>query len=118
MKKVLLYFLLFAGMTLVYPNLPESTNPIKVNNEVFSVEVAPAITSGLITIKTNLDVKGPLQIKIMDKGGLVRLEKKLHLERDIDVSGLRKGHYLVEVYTGNYVAIGRFYKGQDAINNK
>ncbi|MCK8520794.1 T9SS type A sorting domain-containing protein [Aquimarina sp. D1M17] len=116
MKKFLLYFLLIGAITFTNANHPIL---FKTNNTAsFSFEISPQTTSGTISIKTNLPNKNVILVKIIDKAGYIRIQKKLHLEREIDVSALKKGHYLVKVYHRNSMAINRFYKGKDAINNR
>ncbi len=115
MKKLLLILsLLLVPVSILQANNDKS---ILINDEVFSIQVKPSITSEFIRIETNI-AKESILVKIIDKAGFIRIEKKLHLDREIDVSWLRKGYYLVKVYSENNMAIKRFYKGQDAINNK
>ncbi len=117
MKKILLSVLLLISVSLAYSNIVPKYYPLMIANEVFSFEIKPSITSEFIKIETNVQTQSIL-VKVIDKAGFIRIERKLHLDRDIDVSSLRKGHYLVKVYSENNMAIKRFYKGQDAVNNK
>ncbi|GAA4272128.1 hypothetical protein GCM10022258_14220 [Aquimarina gracilis] len=94
-----------------------NSNPSSTNNEVFSFDIKPSITSEFIRIETNKP-NYSLHLKIIDKAGFIRMEKKLHLDREVDVSELRKGYYLIKIYSENDMAIRRFYKGQDAVSNK
>ncbi|MEW7291555.1 T9SS type A sorting domain-containing protein [Aquimarina sp. 2304DJ70-9] len=115
MKKVLLYLLFFIGSFLVYSN---DKNPNhEFNDELFSFEIKPSITSHFITIVTHVPNQ-LIEVKIIDQAGLIRIQKQLHLDREIDVSGLREGYYVIKLYSGNNTAIKRFYKGQDGVNNK
>ncbi len=115
MKNLLLFILFFIGSLLVYPN---DKNPVgDFNDELFSFEIKPSITSHFITIETNVPNQ-LIEIKIIDQAGHIRIQKELHLDREIDVSQLRQGFYLVKVYTNNSMAIKRFYKGPDRVNTK
>ncbi|MBQ0732819.1 T9SS type A sorting domain-containing protein [Aquimarina celericrescens] len=117
MKKLLLVTLFFAITIISYGNERDTHNPLPVNDEIFSFEIKPSITSEFIRIETNKPAHS-LHIKIIDKAGFIRMEKKLHLNRNVDVSELRKGYYLIKIYSENDMAIKRFYKGQDAVNNR
>ncbi len=115
MKNLLLCALFFMGSILVHSN---DISPInELNDELFSFEVKPSVTSHFITIVTNVS-KQLIEVKIIDESGFIRIQKQLHLDREIDVSGLREGFYVIKVYSGNNTAIQRFYKGQDGVNNK
>ncbi|GAA4277910.1 T9SS type A sorting domain-containing protein [Aquimarina mytili] len=115
MKNVLLSVLFFVGLFLVYPNDKKPVNDL--NDELFSFEIKPSVTSHFISIETNVPNQ-LIEIKIVDQAGHIRVRQKLHLDREIDVSGLREGFYIVKVYAGNNTAIKRFYKGQDRVNTK
>ncbi len=117
MKKLLVSLLFIVSSSFLYSNEGTNNNRSIVNDDVFSFQIKPSITSEFIKIKTNRPSHS-LHIKVIDKAGFIRIEKKLHLERDLDVSELRKGYYLVKIYSDNSMAIKRFYKGQDAVNNK
>lgn len=91
--------------------------PNEINDESFSFEVKPTATSEFINIVTNRPNQS-ITIKVIDKAGFIRIQKDLHLDRVLDVSELREGFYLIKVYSENDMAIKRFYKGQDAVNNK
>ncbi len=113
MRKLLLFTLFLFGIHLMYSN---DLNTIKteVNDNLFSFDLKTNATSESLTIVTNTNQS--IMIKVIDKSGLIRIQKKLHLERAIDVSALKVGHYLIKVYSGNHMAVRRFYKGRDAIN--
>ncbi len=114
MKNLLLYFLFFAGSLSMFSN-NDSVSPL--NDELFSFEIQPAITSEHINIVTN-NPNEVITVKIIDKAGLIRVQQQLHLDRTLDVSSLREGFYLIKVYSENNMAIKRFYKGQDIVNSK
>ncbi len=114
MRNLLLCLILLMGTSLMYSNDLNDKNP---RDKVFSFEIMPAATSGFITIVTNIPKQSVL-VKIIDKAGLIRVQKELHLERDLDVSELRNGHYLMKIYADNDMAVKRFYKGKDAVNNR
>ncbi len=117
MKKLLVLMLFLMSVSFLYPNEVNNTDLIMLNDEVFSFEIKPAITSEFVKIETNRPSQS-LHVKIIDKAGFIRIDKKLHLDRELDVSELRKGYYLIKIYSENSMAIKRFYKGQDAVNYK
>ncbi len=114
MKNILLYSLFLIGLSSLHAN-DNNTSPL--NDELFSFEIEPTATSEFIDIVTNNKYQ-VITIKIIDKSGFIRIERKLHLDRTIDVSALREGFYLIKVYSENHTAIKRFYKGQDNITKK
>ncbi|MBP2832954.1 T9SS type A sorting domain-containing protein [Aquimarina sp. U1-2] len=117
MKKLVLTTLFMMSILVTFANHIPGNVLSMPNEDIFSFEIKPSITSEFIKIETNIPAQS-LHIKVIDKAGFIRIEKKLHLERELDVSSLRKGYYLIKIYTENSMAIKRFYKGQDAVNNK
>ncbi len=116
MKKVLLIISFFVGFTSSYPNFNhfETDKLISNKDKTFSFELDATAAEQSITIRS--DVKEPMLIKIIDKSGFIRIQKKLHLDRTIDLSLLLEGLYLIKVYVGNHTEVKRFYKGQDGVD--
>ncbi|WP_298543724.1 T9SS type A sorting domain-containing protein [uncultured Aquimarina sp.] len=116
MKKILLIILFFVGLTSLHSNLDytETNGLAFANDKTFSFELDATSTQQSITILS--DVKEPMLIKIIDKSGFIRIQKKLHLDREIDLAILDEGLYLIKVYVGNHMEIKRFYKGNDSVD--
>ena len=117
MRNLLVHVLLFMTPFLIYPNNFNDKDLGLLNDNLFSFDIEAVATSDLLTIVTNSPDQSVV-VKVIDKSGFIRIEKQLHLDKDIDVSGLREGFYLIKVYSGNNMAVKRFYKGQDIVNNK
>ncbi|WP_299898748.1 T9SS type A sorting domain-containing protein [uncultured Aquimarina sp.] len=116
MKKILLVLIVMFGINTMYSNPPvDITIPID-----FSNDKTPAImlkaTAADQYISIVSDIKEPMVIKIMDASGFIRIEKKLHLDRDIDISLLLEGLYVMKVSVGNRIELKRFYKGKDGVD--
>ncbi|MHA7058304.1 hypothetical protein ACWGOQ_0013865 [Aquimarina sp. M1] len=116
MKKILLITMFFfVGSTAIHPNL--NLNGVSIdsgmNDKTFSFELAA--TAAQQSLKIISDVKEPMMIKIVDKSGFIRIQKELHLDREIDLTSLREGLYLIKVHVGNHMEVKRFYKGRDGI---
>ncbi len=118
MKSILLFVFVLIGTSATYSNAINGSTLMDFNDEVFSFTIKPAITSDYITIETNSKIKQSLVIKIIDNSGFIRVEKELHLNRQIDVSEFKKGSYLIKIYSGNNMAVQRFYKGRDGVHVK
>ncbi len=118
MRNLLLSLFILFSTSVTYSNVIHNSNPVDFNDEVFSFIIKPAITSDYITIVTNSKIKQSLVIKIIDNSGFIRVEKELHLNRQIDVSEFKKGSYLIKIYSGNNMAVQRFYKGRDGVHVK
>ncbi|AXT53213.1 T9SS C-terminal target domain-containing protein [Aquimarina sp. BL5] len=116
MKKVLLIILFFVGLTSLYSNLGYTEVDVLAftNDKTFSFELDATSTEQSITILS--DVKEPMLIKIIDKSGFIRIQKKLHLDREIDLALLDEGLYLIKVHVGNHMKVKRFYKGNDGVD--
>ncbi|WP_299606466.1 T9SS type A sorting domain-containing protein [uncultured Aquimarina sp.] len=116
MKKILLVLIVMFGINTMYskPSV-DITTPID-----FSNDKTPAImlkaTAADQYISIVSDIKEPMVIKIMDASGFIRIEKKLHLDRDIDISLLLEGLYVMKVSVGNRIELKRFYKGKDGVD--
>ncbi len=108
--------LFFVGLTSLYSNIgyTEANVLTFVNDKAFSFELDATSTQQSITILS--DVKEPMLIKIIDKSGFIRIQKKLHLDREIDLSLLEEGLYLIKVHVGNHMEVKRFYKGNDGVD--
>ncbi|MBQ4821761.1 T9SS type A sorting domain-containing protein [Aquimarina sp. MMG016] len=115
MKNVLLFTLFLVGTILSYSSGLSDKEATFFNDEVFSFEIESSTPSEFLNIIFNGPRK-PVLVKIIDKSGFIRIEKRMHLDTQIDLSILRTGLYLVKVYSGNQMAVKRFYKGRDAIN--
>lgn len=79
-------------------------------------KVEPAITSDYIEIIT-YPAKQVVNVKIMDLSGYLRIEKELHLDKQIDVTSLPEGTYLVKISSEKHMAIERFVKGGDIVED-
>ncbi|WP_378177302.1 T9SS type A sorting domain-containing protein [Aquimarina sp. SS2-1] len=116
MKKIILTFLFVVGVSSLSANWMHmvATDSLLTNDKNFSFELDATATQQSITILS--DVKEPMLIKIMDKSGFIRIQKELHLDREIDLTELQVGLYLIKVQVGNYFEIKRFYKGTDGVD--
>ncbi|MFD2565264.1 T9SS type A sorting domain-containing protein [Aquimarina rubra] len=116
MKKVLLITLFFVGLIPVYPNFDDMGTTLLTlsNDKPFSFELDATAAEQAITIRS--DVKEPMLVKIIDKSGFIRIQKKLHLDREIDLTILEEGLYLIKVHVGNHMEVKRFYKGRDGVD--
>ncbi len=108
--------LFFVGLTPLYSNLDYTEMDVLAvtNDRTFSFELDATAAQQSISILS--DVKEPMLIKIIDKSGFIRIQKKLHLDREIDLVLLEEGLYLIKVYVGNHMEVKRFYKGNDGVN--
>ena len=79
-------------------------------------KVEPSITSGYIEIVT-YPAKQAVNVKIMDLSGFLRMEKEIHLDKQIDVTSLPDGTYLVKISSDKHMAIVKFVKGGDVVED-
>ena len=115
MKKVLLIISIFISfISFSYVDHSINDSIINTSDKNFSFELKATAVEQSLTIISN--AKEPMLIMIVDKSGVIRIEKKLHLDRQIDLSILTKGAYVIRAYIGNYVEIKTFYKGTDSID--
>ncbi|WP_271784380.1 T9SS type A sorting domain-containing protein [Aquimarina algiphila] len=117
MKNILLLCMLFISITLSYSNDWNDEKNITTNDNTFEFNIQATSTPQFLNIVTNRP-KESIEVKIIDKSGFIRIRSKLHLEREIDISELRVGLYLIKIYSGNHMAIKRFYKGRDVVTNR
>ncbi|WP_299184637.1 T9SS type A sorting domain-containing protein [uncultured Aquimarina sp.] len=87
-----------------------------INDTTFSFKLESTTAQQSITIIS--DVREPMLIKVIDDSGFIRIQKKLHVDREVDISGLLEGTYVIRIYVGNHTAVKRFYKGQDGVDIK
>ena len=86
------------------------------DKEKIIYKVEPAITSDYIRIFTYPD-KQAVNVKIMDLSGFLRIEKEIHLDKQIDVTSLPDGTYLVKISSDKHLAIEKFVKGGDIVKD-
>lgn len=116
MKKILLVLIVTFVMSTIY-----SKSSVDISTLIdFSNDKTPTIvlkaTAADQYISIVSDIKEPMVIKVMDASGFIRIEKKLHLDRDIDISLLLEGLYVMKVSVGNRIELKRFYKGKDSVD--
>ncbi|TPN83512.1 T9SS type A sorting domain-containing protein [Aquimarina algicola] len=117
MKNVILIIVVLMLGHTTYSHDFRFKKKIELNEITFSFELQSNATSESLTLLTN-DRYQELLVKVIDKSGFVRIQKRLHADKEIDVSFLREGFYLVKVYHKNNMAVQRFYKGKDRLNVK
>lgn len=112
-QRLLIIAFLFACALVQAGTSNLDVNPF-LNDKTFSFELKANATQNALVIVT--DAKIPMEIKIIDKSGYVRIRKELHMDREIDLSLLIEGFYLIKVHAGNHVEVKRFYKGKDGLD--
>ena len=117
MKKLLLLILLCAGTHSIAFAFSNDKEKRIINEETSLFEIEASATTEYLNIILN-NPQAPVEVKIIDKSGYIRIQKKLHLDTQIDISILRNGLYLIKVYAGNQMAVKRFYKGPDWVDIK
>jgi len=114
MKKTVLIISIFISF-FSFANDDHSINGpiVTIGDKEFSFELEATAVEQSLTIISN--VKEPMLIMIIDKSGVIRIEKELHLDRQIDLSILKKGAHVIRAYIGNHVEVKTFYKGSDVV---
>lgn len=116
MKKILLVLIAMFGMSTMYSKSLKHT-PTSIdffNDKTPTIALKATATDQYISIIS--DIKESMVIKIMDTSGFIRIQKKLHQDRDIDISLLLEGLYVMKVSVGNRIELKRFYKGKDGVD--
>ncbi|MBW1298232.1 T9SS type A sorting domain-containing protein [Aquimarina litoralis] len=116
MKKILLVLIVVISVGTLYPrnhlNIGELVTSS--NENTSSIELKATAADQSITIIS--DIKEPMLIKIMDESGFIRIQKNLHQDREIDITSLLEGLYVMKVSVGNRIELKRFYKGKDGVD--
>lgn len=116
MKRILLIISIFMSfISFAHVDFGAANLPVDINDDTeFSFELeTTAVEQSLTIIST---VKEPMLIKIIDKSGFIRIHKEIHLDRQIDLSVLKEGSYIIRVYVGNHVKTKIFHKGGDEVD--
>lgn len=110
MKKAVFFIMILFGLFSVHATELHTDRTHNSNTPNFSFDLESNATSHILKLITK-PLKSNAEIKIIDESGFIRFQEKFHLNKEIDVSGLKNGLYLIKVYSEHHVAVKRFIKG-------